>query len=95
VLLLLPPYRNHFRRPRCQGKSLAYPLHLSGCPADNLGLLSTAVVSQTPNYIQVQGFLNGNNLNIQTGDEGGELDPHGATGEGNVSLASALLVEES
>ena len=38
---------------------------------------------KTPNYVQIQGFLKGENLNIQTGDQGGELDPHGATGLGN------------
>ncbi|KAF8198160.1 hypothetical protein K438DRAFT_701252 [Mycena galopus ATCC 62051] len=37
----------------------------------------------TPFYVQVMGTGNFTLLNIPQGDEGGELDPHGATGAGN------------
>ncbi|WWC98631.1 hypothetical protein V866_005524 [Kwoniella sp. B9012] len=38
---------------------------------------------KTPLYWQIQGLGDLTKLNIQSGDEGGELDPHGATGLGN------------
>ncbi|KAL7414694.1 hypothetical protein BDY24DRAFT_384229 [Mrakia frigida] len=38
---------------------------------------------KTPLYVQVSGWGDLTKLNIQEGDEGGELDPHGATGNGN------------
>ncbi|CAD6582064.1 MAG: hypothetical protein TREMPRED_003165 [Tremellales sp. Tagirdzhanova-0007] len=38
---------------------------------------------KTPLYWQIQGFGDFTKINIQNGDEGGELDPHGATGLGN------------
>lgn len=38
---------------------------------------------QTPDYVQVTGVGDLTKLNIPAGDEGGELDPHGATGNGN------------
>lgn len=38
---------------------------------------------KSPLYWQIQGFGDFTRLNIQNGDEGGELDPHGATGLGN------------
>ncbi|KAJ7283287.1 hypothetical protein C8J57DRAFT_1292048 [Mycena rebaudengoi] len=37
----------------------------------------------TPDYIQVTGIGNMSFLNIPAGDQGGELDPHGADGNGN------------
>ncbi|KAJ7929110.1 hypothetical protein B0H13DRAFT_2652631 [Mycena leptocephala] len=37
----------------------------------------------TPDYIQVTGIGNLSLLNIPSNDEGGELDPHGADGNGN------------
>ena len=33
---------------------------------------------RTPDYLQVVGFIDQMLVNIQQGDEGGELDPHGA-----------------
>lgn len=76
-----------------------------------LGTITSVHVVKTPNYIQIQGSLDGTKINIQfvsffsslealvlaisalnsstsflphrPGDQGGELDPHGATGEGN------------
>lgn len=37
----------------------------------------------TPDYVQVTGVGDLTSLNIPAGDQGGELDPHGATGNGN------------
>jgi hypothetical protein len=33
--------------------------------------------------VQITGYGDFTNMNIPTGDEGGELDPHGAYGSGN------------
>ncbi|KAH9940330.1 hypothetical protein B0H21DRAFT_754840 [Amylocystis lapponica] len=38
---------------------------------------------ETPDYVQVTGVGNLSLLNIPVGDDGGELDPHGADGNGN------------
>ncbi|PCH35130.1 hypothetical protein WOLCODRAFT_166063 [Wolfiporia cocos MD-104 SS10] len=38
---------------------------------------------QTPDYIQVTGVGDMTRLNVPAGDSGGELDPHGADGNGN------------
>ena len=38
---------------------------------------------RTSAYVQVIGFIDQTKINIADGDYGGELDPHGATGEGN------------
>jgi len=38
---------------------------------------------KTPMYWQIQGLGDLTKLNIAANDEGGELDPHGATGDGN------------
>jgi len=47
------------------------------------GTFYAAHFVRTPLYWQVMGWGNFVNINIQNGDEGGELDPHGATGLGN------------
>ncbi|KGB75317.2 immunoreactive mannoprotein MP88 [Cryptococcus deuterogattii R265] len=47
------------------------------------GVLTAVHFVKTPLYWQIQGFGDFTHLNIQSGDEGGELDPHGATGLGN------------
>ncbi|KAG2361830.1 hypothetical protein BDR07DRAFT_1408471 [Suillus spraguei] len=47
------------------------------------GSITGAHVVVTPDYIQVTGVGNFTNINIPAGDEGGELDPHGADGNGN------------
>ncbi|THH01468.1 hypothetical protein EW026_g1238 [Hermanssonia centrifuga] len=47
------------------------------------GAITGAHFVQTPDYVQVTGVGNLTSLNIPTGDEGGELDPHGADGNGN------------
>lgn len=38
---------------------------------------------RTPDYVQVVGFIDQTKVNIQAGDYGGELDPHGADLRGN------------
>ncbi|KAF8348535.1 hypothetical protein F5887DRAFT_1157007 [Amanita rubescens] len=47
------------------------------------GSITGAHVVVTPDYIQVTGVGNLTSINIPAGDAGGELDPHGATGNGN------------
>ncbi|WVQ70568.1 hypothetical protein IAR50_000087 [Cryptococcus sp. DSM 104548] len=47
------------------------------------GTLTAVHFVKTPLYWQIQGFGDFTQINIQDGDEGGELDPHGATGLGN------------
>ncbi|KAF7437588.1 hypothetical protein PC9H_004430 [Pleurotus ostreatus] len=49
------------------------------------GALKGVQFMRTPDYVQVVGFIDQRLINIQTGDFGGELDPHGA------DLASILL----
>ncbi|KAF7426229.1 hypothetical protein PC9H_008596 [Pleurotus ostreatus] len=47
------------------------------------GSIKGAHFVQTPDFIQVTGTGDLTSLNIQRGDAGGELDPHGADGNGN------------
>ncbi|KAG1729129.1 hypothetical protein EDB19DRAFT_1897282 [Suillus lakei] len=47
------------------------------------GSITGAHVVVTPDYVQVTGVGNLTNINIPAGDGGGELDPHGADGNGN------------
>lgn len=47
------------------------------------GSITGAHVVVTPDYIQVTGVGNLTGINIPAGDAGGELDPHGADGNGN------------
>ncbi|GAA5972016.1 hypothetical protein JCM11641_002458 [Rhodosporidiobolus odoratus] len=47
------------------------------------GTIKSAHYLSTPKYTQVTGTGDFTKINIQAGDEGGELDPHGATGLGN------------
>ncbi|KAJ8586795.1 hypothetical protein M405DRAFT_822789 [Rhizopogon salebrosus TDB-379] len=47
------------------------------------GTISGAHLVVTPDYVQVTGVGNLTNINIPVGDGGGELDPHGADGNGN------------
>ena len=46
------------------------------------GAITGAHFVQTPDYVQVTGVGDLTLLNIPKGDEGGELDPHGADGNG-------------
>ncbi|KAG7439360.1 uncharacterized protein BT62DRAFT_983444 [Guyanagaster necrorhizus] len=47
------------------------------------GAITGAHFVQTPDFIQVTGSGDLTKLNIPSGDAGGELDPHGADGNGN------------
>ncbi|EDR08199.1 uncharacterized protein LACBIDRAFT_297602 [Laccaria bicolor S238N-H82] len=47
------------------------------------GAITGAHFVQTPDYVQVTGTGDLTLLNIPAGDAGGELDPHGADGNGN------------
>ena len=46
------------------------------------GTITGAHFVQTPDYVQVTGVGDLTRINIPKGDEGGELDPHGADGNG-------------
>ncbi|KAJ7049625.1 hypothetical protein C8F01DRAFT_1001770 [Mycena amicta] len=57
-------------------------------PRNNARVIPDGVITgvsflRTPFYVQVLGTGDFTKLNIKGGDEGGELDPHGATGAGN------------
>lgn len=65
-------------------------IEVSWCLKDGYGTrtippntLSGAHFVQTPDYVQVTGVGNLTLVNIPAGDTGGELDPHGADGNGN------------
>ncbi|KAI0783796.1 hypothetical protein C8Q75DRAFT_422333 [Abortiporus biennis] len=47
------------------------------------GTIQGAHFVQTPDYVQITGTGDLTKLNVLKGDEGGELDPHGADGNGN------------
>ncbi|KAJ9110675.1 hypothetical protein QFC19_001504 [Naganishia cerealis] len=47
------------------------------------GVLKAVHFVKTPLYVQVQGWGDFTKLNVVAGDDGGELGPHGMTGEGN------------
>jgi len=47
------------------------------------GTVKGAHFVQTPDYVQITGMGDFTSMNIPAGDAGGELDPHGATGNGN------------
>lgn len=47
------------------------------------GAITGAHFVQTPDYVQVTGVGDLTKINVAAGDAGGELDPHGATGNGN------------
>lgn len=47
------------------------------------GTIHSAHMLVTPHYTQITGTGDFTKLNIQAGDSGGELDPHGADGTGN------------
>lgn len=42
------------------------------------GALQGVQYMKTPDYVQVVGFIDQTKINLQAGDFGGELDPHGA-----------------
>ncbi|PWN53882.1 hypothetical protein IE53DRAFT_309429 [Violaceomyces palustris] len=47
------------------------------------GTIQGAHFLKTPDFVQITGYGDLTKLHITAGDEGGELDPHGATGSGN------------
>ncbi|EPQ31712.1 uncharacterized protein PFL1_01045 [Pseudozyma flocculosa PF-1] len=47
------------------------------------GTIKGAHFLKTPSFVQVTGTGDFTKIHVQAGDEGGELDPHGATGFGN------------
>ncbi|RDB23097.1 hypothetical protein Hypma_009958 [Hypsizygus marmoreus] len=47
------------------------------------GALRGVQFMRTPDYVQVVGFIDQAKINIQSGDPGGEMDPHGADLRGN------------
>lgn len=47
------------------------------------GTLTAVHFIKTPLYVQVMALGDFTKIGMQAGDEGGELDPHGATGNGN------------
>ncbi|RDB21988.1 hypothetical protein Hypma_011168 [Hypsizygus marmoreus] len=47
------------------------------------GALRGVQFMRTPDYVQVVGFIDQAKINIQSGDSGGEMDPHGADLRGN------------
>ncbi|KAJ7764664.1 carbohydrate-binding module family 13 protein [Mycena olivaceomarginata] len=47
------------------------------------GALKGAHFVKTPDYVQITGVGDFTKINIRGGDSGGELDPHGADGNGN------------
>ena len=46
------------------------------------GTITSVQFLQTDRYIQLSGTMDGTKLNIPANDDGGELDPHGADGNG-------------
>ncbi|WFD01975.1 hypothetical protein MOBT1_000656 [Malassezia obtusa] len=47
------------------------------------GTIKSAYFIKTDSFVQVTGQADFTSMHIKRGDEGGELDPHGATGAGN------------
>ncbi|KAK0521987.1 hypothetical protein OC834_006455 [Tilletia horrida] len=47
------------------------------------GTIKGAQFRITPSYVQVTGLCDCTKINVAPGDDGGELDPHGADGSGN------------
>lgn len=84
------PYRLSFSEPRNNARvipdgkwtratrSLTHAAMLKPPPSTS-GVITAAHFVKTPNYVQIQGFFDGTKINIMSGDEGGELDPHGAS----------------
>ncbi|GAA95539.1 uncharacterized protein L969DRAFT_92670 [Mixia osmundae IAM 14324] len=62
---------------------VAYCLKDHGARTLPASAISGAHFVQTPDYIQITGVGDLTQINIQANDGGGELDPHGADGNGN------------
>ncbi|KAL1747735.1 hypothetical protein HDZ31DRAFT_31150 [Schizophyllum fasciatum] len=70
------------------GDSEAYEVAWCTQPRNNAriipdGTITGASLLKTDMYVQIMGYGDLTKINIAPGDYGGELDPHGATGEGN------------
>lgn len=79
--------------PRALSVSLTFIISQSGygtrlIPA---GAIKGAHFVQTPDYVQITGIGDLTSMNIPAGDAGGELDPHGATGNGDSRLLTYPL----
>jgi len=55
------------------------------------GTLKGVHFVKTPDYVQITGVGDFTKMNIRKGDAGGELDPHGADGNGNPSMSYSSL----
>ena len=54
------------------------------------GTLTGVHFVKTPDYVQVTGQGDFTKINVPQGDAGGELDPHGADGNGNPGMYYSL-----
>lgn len=63
-----------------EGEAVAYCVDGSkyGTRTIPSGAITGLLVVKTPSYVAIAANLNGQLLNIQANDEGGEMDPHGA-----------------
>ena len=59
------------------------------------GTILGAHFVQTPDYVQITGTGDLTKLNIPAGDSGGELDPHGADGNGKTLVFSIQMCDGS
>ena len=44
------------------------------------GTITGAQFTKSPGYVEIVGYMNQVNIDMVAGDEGGEMDPHGADG---------------
>lgn len=66
-----------------EGEEVAWCTKARGGRRIPEGTLKGLQLIETDEYLQLTGFINGPNINIEAGDFGGELDPHGADLRGN------------
>ncbi|KIY68533.1 hypothetical protein CYLTODRAFT_395198 [Cylindrobasidium torrendii FP15055 ss-10] len=66
-----------------EGEEVAWCTNDHGARLIPEGTITGLQVIETDEYVQMVGFINGPNINIEEGDFGGELDPHGADLRGN------------
>ena len=57
------------------------------------GTITGAHFVQTPDYVQVTGVGDLTKVNIPQGDTGGELDPHGADGNGRLFVSCHVRLD--
>lgn len=58
-------------------------LGLQGTRLIPAGALKGVQFVRAPSYVQVVGFIDQTQINVEAGDYGGEMDPHGADRRGN------------